>query len=298
MKEILPEASLSPQVEQTVSTLLNTPFDWERLLSLVVLLVICLAVMKVLLVLLDRLIVRMKVERSLHTFLRSGIRFLLWFITIMILADSQGIPITSLLGMLGIIGLAVSLALQGILSNLAGGIMILISKPFVVGDEIEAGGVSGIAHEIGLVYTEIRTFDNKIIFVPNGEISAEQIINYTRQDKRRVDLVFNVSYDADPEQVKACIQSVIASHPKALADPAPFARVSGYLDSSVAFTVRVWCVTADYWDLKSDLLEQIKAAFDAAGIELTYNHLEVHLVERQIEGPDRRKATPDGPDRE
>ena len=293
MSELLPEASLSPQVEETVATLLGTPFDMERLLSFALLLAVCLAAIKILMVLLDRLIARLKVERSLHTFLRSGFRFLLWFIAIMILADSQGIPITSLLGMLGIIGLAASLALQGILSNLAGGIMILISKPFVVGDQIEAGGVSGIAHEIGLVYTEIRTFDNKIIFVPNGEISAEQIINYTRQDKRRVDLVFNVSYDADPAQVKGCIQAVIGAHPKALADPAPFARVSGYLDSSVAYTVRVWCATGDYWDVQSDLLEQIKAAFDAEGIELTYNHLEVHLVERRTE----RDATPGGPGR-
>ena len=293
MSELLPEASLSPQVEETVATLLGTPFDMERLLSFALLLAVCLVAIKILMVLLDRLIARLKVERSLHTFLRSGFRFLLWFIAIMILADSQGIPITSLLGMLGIIGLAASLALQGILSNLAGGIMILISKPFVVGDQIEAGGVSGIAHEIGLVYTEIRTFDNKIIFVPNGEISAEQIINYTRQDKRRVDLVFNVSYDADPAQVKGCIQAVIGAHPKALADPAPFARVSGYLDSSVAYTVRVWCATGDYWDVQSDLLEQIKAAFDAEGIELTYNHLEVHLVERRTE----RDATPGGPGR-
>lgn len=278
MPNILPEASLSPEVEQTVSTILKEPFDWERLLNLVILLAICLVVMKAVLVLLDRLIIRLKVERSLHTFIRSGARFLLWFVTIIILADSQGFPVASLMGMLGIIGLALSLALQGILSNLAGGIMILISKPFVVGDQIEAGGVSGIAYEVGLVYTKIKTFDNKIIFVPNGEISGEKIINYTTQDKRRVDLKFNASYDDDPQVVKGCIRSVIEAHPKALFTPEPFVRVSGYLDSSVEYTVRVWCATDDYWDVQSDLLEQVKAAFDRAGVEMTYNHLNVHMI--------------------
>lgn len=278
MPNLLPEASLSPEVEQTVSNILEQPFDWGRLFNLAILLAICLVVMKAVLVLLDRLIVRLKVERSLHTFVRSGARFLLWFITIIILADSQGFPVTSLIGMLGIIGLALSLALQGILSNLAGGIMILISKPFVVGDQIEAGGVSGIAHEIGLVYTKIKTFDNKIIFVPNGEISGEKIINYTTQDKRRVDLKFNASYEDDPETVKGCIRGVIDAHPKTLVTPEPFVRVSAYLDSSIEYTVRVWCATEDYWDVQSDLLEQVKAAFDRAGVEMTYNHLNVHMV--------------------
>ena len=278
MPNILPEASLSPEVEETVSTILQNPFDWQRLLNLAILFAVCLAVMKILLVLLDRLIVRFRVERSLHTFIRSGIRFLLWFLTIIILADSQGFPITSLLGMLGIIGLALSLALQGILSNLAGGIMILISKPFVVGDQIEAGGVSGIAHEIGLVYTKVRTFDNKIIFVPNGDISGEKITNYTSQDKRRVDLKFNTAYEDDPDVVKTCIRGVIEAHPKTLCTPEPFVRVSGYLDSSVEYTVRVWCATEDYWDVQSDLLEQVKAAFDRAGVEMTYKHLNVHMI--------------------
>lgn len=278
MNNILPETSLSPEVEETVSTILEQPFNWERLLNLVILLAICLVVMKAVLLLLDRLIIRLKVERSLHTFVRSGVRFLLWFLTIIILADSQGFPVTSLLGMLGIIGLALSLALQGILSNLAGGIMVLISKPFVVGDQIEAGGVSGIAYEIGLVYTKIKTFDNKIIFVPNGEISGEKIINYTTQDKRRVDLKFNASYDDDPEVVKGCIRGVIDAHPKALFTPEPFVRVSAYLDSSIEYTVRVWCATDDYWDVQSDLLEQVKVAFDRAGVEMTYNHLNVHMI--------------------
>lgn len=278
MNNILPEASLSPEVEETVSTILEQPFDWERLLNLAILIAICVVMMKIVLTLLDRLIVRFKVEPSLHTFVRSGARFLLWFITIIIVADSQGLPITSLMGMLGIVGLALSLALQGILSNLAGGIMILFSKPFVVGDQIEAGGVSGIAYEIGLVYTKIKTFDNKIIFVPNGEISGEKIINYTTQDKRRVDLTFNASYDNDLEQVKGCIRAVIDAHPMALADPEPFVRVSAYLDSSIEYTVRVWCATDDYWDVQSDLLEQVKVAFDRAGVEMTYNHLNVHMI--------------------
>lgn len=159
--------------------------------------------------------------------------------------------------------------------------MILVSKPFVVGDFIEAGGVSGTVDDIGLVYTRMKTIDNKLIFVPNGQISGEKIINYTTQEQRRVDIKFDVSYDADPERVKALIREVVGAHAKALFTPAPFVRTASFNDSSVSYQLRVWCATEDYWDLYYDLLEQVRAAFDQSGIELTYNHLNVHLMDER-----------------
>lgn len=282
MNAILPAESPALDVEDAlnqIGRLFTGPSAWERVLRIVITLVICLTVMKILLAVLERVITRGKVERSLHTFLKSGVKILLWLITIIILAPCFNIDPTSLLGLLGIIGLALSLAIQGTLSNLAGGIMILASKPFVVGDYIEAGSVGGTVYDIGLVYTRVKTFDNKIIFIPNGEISGEKITNYTSQETRRVDLKFNTSYGDDPELVKSCIRRVVGAHPKALFSPEPFIRVSGYLESSVEYTVRVWCATQDYWELYSDLLEQVKTAFDKAGVEMTYNHLNVHLVE-------------------
>ena len=190
---------------------------------------------------------------------------------------------TSLVAVLGVIGLAVSLAIQGTLSNLAGGIQVLVSKPFKAGDFVEAGGVSGTVKEVGLAYTKLSTIDNKVISVPNGQISSEKIINYTTAEQRRVDLKFNTSYDDKPEQVIAAIKAVVGAHPKALFTPEPFVRVSAYQDSSIEYTVRVWCATEDYWDLYFDLLEQVKAAFDQAGIEIPYGHLNVHLLERKEE---------------
>ena len=179
--------------------------------------------------------------------------------------------------------MALSLALQGILSNLAGGIMVMVSKPFAVGDYVDAAGLSGTVAEIGLVYTRLKTIDNKIIFVPNGEISGEKITNYNSQDRRRVDLSFAVSYEDDPERVKQVIREVVGAHPKALFTPEPFVRTTALGDSSVSYTLRVWCATEDYWELYYDLLEQVRAAFDRNGIGLTYNHLNVHLISNPVE---------------
>ena len=144
---------------------------------------------------------------------------------------------------------------------------------------------SGIEHvmEVGLAYTKLCTVDNKVISVPNGQISGEKIINYSTEERRRVDLTFNASYDSPLQQVTGVLRAVVAAHPMALAEPEPFVRVNAYRDSSIEYVVRVWCATGDYWTLYYDLLEQVKEAFDRNGIEMTYNHLNVHLVERKEE---------------
>ncbi|MCI8478611.1 MAG: mechanosensitive ion channel family protein [Oscillospiraceae bacterium] len=277
MDALTPQESFPQEIKDAVNQIVQQPFEFERLIRLTLTLFMCIVVMRVLLALLNRVIVRLKVERSLHTLIRSGSKILLWFITVLILAESLGFPISSLLGILGIIGLAISMAIQGTLSNLAGGIMILGSKPFVVGDYIEAGGVEGTVHDIGMVYTRIQTVDNKLIFVPNGEISGEKIVNYTSQTTRRVDLKFQLSYNSGVDAVKTCIRGVIDTHPQIQGDPAPFVRVSAYLDNSIEYTVRVWCATADYWTVYADLLEQVKAALDREKLEMTYPHMIVHM---------------------
>lgn len=279
----VPDDNTSSQVTNAFSDFISQPDFWTRLLYLLLLFVVCLVAMKILFTLTDRAIKRLPVEKSLHTFIKSVTRILLWFLTILILADYIGIPVSSLLAVLGVVGLAVSLAVQGTLSNLAGGIMVLVSKPFVVGDYVEVNGVGGLAADIGLVYTQIKTFDNKIIFVPNGEISAEKIVNYTTQSQRRVDLKFDVAYEDDPEKVKRLMREVVGAHPKALFSPTPFIRTASLNESSVSYQLRVWCATEDYWDLYYDLLEQIRAAFDQNGISLTYNHLNVHLIHEETQ---------------
>ena len=227
----------------------------------------------------QNLLRRSKIDVTLHAFILSIVRISLIVLLALTCLQILGFEITTLLTALGAVGLAISLAVKDSLSNLAGGIMGLISKPFAVGDFVEAGGLSGTVSDIGLVYTKLTTIDNKIIYVPNGEISGEKIVNYNGQTQRRVDLKFDISYDSDPEKAKQVIQEVVGAHPKALFTPAPFARVSSYNQSSVSVTVRVWCATEDYWDLYFDLLEQIRVSFDRNGIELTYNHLNVHIVD-------------------
>ena len=198
--------NISPEeAEETIQTVTGffNDLNLQKIITIVLLFVGCMVVMKVILRLTDRAFLRLEMEKSLHTFIHAALRVILWLITLCIVLDYIGVPMTSLVAVLGVIGLAVSLAIQGTLSNLAGGIQVLVSKPFKAGDFVEAGGVSGTVKEVGLAYTKLSTFDNKVISVPNGQISAEKIINYTTAEQRRVDLKFNTSYDDKPEQVIA-----------------------------------------------------------------------------------------------
>lgn len=268
--------------QQTLDVLENAvkTFSWEKAAVLLGLLVACLVVIRVLMGLADRAMARSRLDRGVCTFLRSGLKLILWLIALCVLLGYLGVPMTSLVAVLSVLGLAISLAVQGTLSNLAGGIMLLTARPFSAGDFVDAGGVSGTVKEVGLVYTKLNTTDNKVVYVPNGDISAKTIVNYSAEENRRVDLTFSVSYDAPPDTVKACILRVMGEHPLVLGTPAPMARVLSYGDNAVDFTARCWCATGDYWDVYFDLNEQVKAAFDAAGVEMTYPHLNVHMMEK------------------
>ena len=268
MSTELPTATTTPEETVEVFEQVARGLTPTKALYGVLLFLGCMAVMKVILSLIDRTMTRLKVEPTVHKFTHSCLKVLMWIITGLVVAGYLEFPVNSLVTVLGVIGVALSLSLQGSLSNLAGGIMVMVSRPFAVGDYVEAGSVSGTVIEIGLVYTRLKTIDNKIIFIPNGEISGERIINYNKQEQRRVDLTFTVSYDADPERVKEIMRQVIGAHPKALFTPEPFVRTTSLGESSVGYTLRVWCATEDYWDLYYDLLEQIRAAFDREGIEL------------------------------
>lgn len=280
MSTDLPTATTTPEETVEVFEQVARGLTLTKALYGVLLFLVCLAVMKTVMTIIDRTMTRLRVEPTVHKFTRSCLKVLLWIITGLVVAGYLEFPVNSLVTVLGVIGVALSLSLQGSLSNLAGGIMVMVSRPFAVGDYVEAGGVAGTVSEIGLVYTKLKTIDNKIIFIPNGEISGEKIVNYNRQEQRRVDLTFTVSYDADPERVKEIMRQVIGAHPKALFTPEPFVRTTSLGESSVGYTLRVWCATQDYWDLYYDLLEQVRTAFDREGVELTYNHLNVHIMKQ------------------
>ncbi len=218
-----------------------------------------------------------KIDDSLRSFMVSFSSVVLYVVLFITIAVILGIPTTSFITMLASCGVAIGLALQGSLSNFAGGIMILLFKPFKVGDYVEAAGEEGVVNEISVVYTELLTLDNKRIIIPNGTITNSVIENYSAENIRRVDLCFNTAYDCDTDKVKKIITEVVKAHPMALEKPEPFVRLSAYKESSLEYTVRVWCKTENYWDVNFDLIEGVKKAFDENEIRIPYNQLDVHI---------------------
>lgn len=250
------------------------------ILRVIVLILVGIIVIRMAMNLVDRMLEKSKSLSSLKAYIHSVVKVLLWFVLILIVAESLGVNTASLIALLSVAGLAVSLALQNTLSNLAGGIMLLVARPFQVGDFVEADGISGVVTAVDLSYTTINTVDNKQIFVPNSQLSAAKVINYTSMGSRRVDLTFNASYDASTEQVKAAIQEVLDAIPQIQQDPAPAILLSAYQASSIQYTVRVWSTAADYWDVYFAIQEGVRESFARHGVEMTYEHVNVHIVEK------------------
>lgn len=218
-----------------------------------------------------------RVDDSLRSFMVSFLSIALYAILFITVAMILGIPTTSFITVLATCGAAIGLALQGSLSNFAGGVMILLFKPFKVGDYIEAVGEAGVVSEISVVYTEILTLDNKRITIPNGTLTNSVIENYSSEELRRVDLTFNTAYDCDIDKVKKIISGIVEAHPMALKNPEPFVRLSAHGENALTYTVRIWCKNADYWDVNFDIIESVKKAFDENGIKIPYNQIDVHL---------------------
>ena len=218
-----------------------------------------------------------KLDKSLHAIILSTLKVLLIFLTILIVAPSLGIETSSLLAVLSIAGVAVSLSIQGILGNFFSGVTLLMSKPFKVGDYIEAAGEGGTVAEITVVYTVLLTPDNKQITIPNGSITNAVIKNYSAKETRRVDWLFTADYSCDSDKVKAIIEKVVTSHEKALKDPEAFVVVSKCADSAVEYTARVWVNSADYWTVYFDVLDGVKKAFEENDIKIPYPQMDVHV---------------------
>lgn len=249
-------------------------------LEAVGLFIVCYIAIKLLRKAIDKILDRSKhLDPSLKTFFASAVNVLLWAIAVMIVASALGINITSLVAILSVAGVALSLALQGLLANVFSGITLLASRPIAVGNFVEIGGQSGTVRSIGLFYTCLATPDNKIIYVPNGDITGSKIINYSTEPVRRVDLNVGTSYDCPTETVRAAILEAVANTDKVLNDPAPFVALAAYNASNIEYTVRVWCNTEDYWDVHFTLNENIRTSFDRHGVEMSYEHLNVHIMQ-------------------
>lgn len=216
-------------------------------------------------------------EPGVQTFLKSLIGIGLKLVVILTAISLLGVPMTNFVTILGSAGLAIGLSLQGSLSNLAGGLMILIFKPFKVGDYIEAPSGAGTVSEITILYTILTTPDNRRVVIPNGSISNEAVTNFSFHDTRRLDITISVAYDSDIEKVKALLLETASAHPLVMDDPAPFCRLTNHGESSLDFALRVWVKSGDYWTANFDLKESTKKALDENGIEIPYPQLDVHL---------------------
>lgn len=218
-----------------------------------------------------------KMDPGLASFMASGSRIVLYIILILMCFGVLGIETASFLALFTSGGVAIGLAFQGAVTNLAGGVMILLFHPFRVGDYIETTEIAGTVNAISVLYTVVLTPDNKRVTVPNGSLTNAAITNYSAVGQRRVELTFSVSYDCDIDKVKQILLSVAESDPKSLKDPAPLAHMKTQSASSLDFVLRVWCAPENYWDLYFDLNENVKKALDEAGMEIPFPQMDVHM---------------------
>ncbi len=223
-----------------------------------------------------KVMTKAKVDNILINFIASIIRTLLLLFVVIAALDQLGVNTTSMIALIGAAGLAIGLALQGTLQNLASGVMLIVFRPFSDGDFIEAAGVAGVVEQIGIFSITMRTGDNREIIIPNGEIYGGTITNNSRRDTRRVDMVFGIGYDDDLLLAKEILNRILSEDERILADPKPTVAVGALADSSVNFNVRPWCKTSDYWGVYGDIHEKVKLTFDAEGISIPYPQMDIH----------------------
>lgn len=213
------------------------------------------------------------VYRTLGYIAKIGLKILV----VLSLVAYLGIDTGAITALIASLGVGVGLAVNGTLSNLAGGMLLLFTRPFKDGDYIAANGYEGYVEDIFICNTKIRTNDNKIVYLPNGKLSTSEIVNYTEKNTRRVDLTYSISYADDFEKAEQIVKDVAAANPKILQEPAPKARITAHSASSINLFCPVWCKTEDYWDVLFDMNEQVKKAFDLNGISIPFNQMDVHV---------------------
>lgn len=237
-------------------------------------------VVKIILRIVRRAMKRSNIDNAAKNFLVSFIKIILYINIVIIVLSLLKVPMSSVITIFGAAGLAVSLALQSCLSNLAGGFIILFSKPFAAGDILEIDGSVGKVDTISILYTKIITFDNKTVFIPNGKVSEGKIINYTESPTRRIDLKFDISYAADYQKARELILTAAADNKLILKSPEPLVRMSAHSDHSVAIDVLVWVNNDDYFNVRYSMIESVKSSFDENGIEIPFSQLDVHIKEQ------------------
>ena len=253
--------------------------NFRTILLFVVVLIAGLVVMKIAMSIFRKMVNRSKLKGTAGNFLLSLCKTALVVLYVIILLSMLGVDTTSLVAIFSVLTLAISLAVQGVISNLASGIMLVVTKPFEEGDFVDIGGNAGTVEKIHITCTKLKTGDNKVITIPNSTVTAANITNYSVKDTRRVDFTFSVAYGSDVEKVKSIILGVINKHELVLNDPAPMVRLTEHGASSLDFVTRVWVKNDDYWTVNFDLKEQVLAAFVAESIEVPFPQMDVHVIQ-------------------
>lgn len=268
----------------SVQKLLETEiggFSLGNLLAAAVILLISLVVIKLLTKAVRRALERSKLERAIRSFILSCVRVLLWVLVALIIADKLSIPSASLVAVLSVAGLAFSLSLQNTLSNVFAGFTLLMTRPFSSGDFVELGATTGTVISSGLFYVTLVTADRKEIHIPNSDVAASRITNYSTEPTRRVDLAFGLEYSCDAESVRRALLNAAAADARVLTEPAPSVVVSAYKASSVEYSLRAWAATQDYWDVYFALNENCRTALEKAGLSMAFDRLDVRILDNK-----------------
>jgi small conductance mechanosensitive channel len=269
---------MSESVEKIVGTILELGTVYGlRLAGAIVIFFVGKWVAKLLRQVVERMMTRSKVDATLVKFTGNLVYAILMVVVVLAALNQIGVQTTSLIAVIGAAGLAVAFALQGSLANFAAGVMLIIFRPFKVGDFIQGGGEAGIVEEIGLFTTQMRTPDNKTIIVPNSNVTGGNITNFSAKDTRRVDLTIGVSYSDDLKKVKAVLADILAQDERILKDPEATIGVVALGESSIDFAVRPWVNAGDYWDVYFHTLQTIKERFDAESISIPFPQRDIHI---------------------
>ena len=264
-------------------------YSLSHILSALLTLLVCLVAARLLLKLAKRLLHRVqRLNDRLRQIILTALKVVLYLLTGIITAEALGLNTSSLTALVSVLTLGVTLAAEDILGNVAGGLVILSSHPFNIGDEIEVSGITGTVREITLNHTKLETADGHFIMQPNKELSSSRIVNYTALGRRRVVRRITASYDAPTDTVKAACMEAVAATPGTLEEPAPAVYLTDYGSSAIEYSVRCWTKAEDYWTAYFALNENLRTAFAAHGVEMTYDHLNVHMVSAPPSQPHRQ----------
>lgn len=279
--EIIENALPEKTIRETVTELLAIDvggFSLGNILAAALIFVICLIFIRICTKLTRRALDKTKLDAAVGRVILNIERIVLWVTAALIIMGKLNISTTSLVALVSVAGLALSLSLQNTLSNVFAGVTLLLTHPFKVGDFVETGTTSGTVLRMGLFYVTLKTPDHKEIHVPNSDIAASRLTNYTAEPERRVDLNFGLEYGCDVDEVRTALLGAAAENDKVLPTPAPEVVVSAYLASSVQYTLRVWALTSDYWDVYYALNESARRSLEAAGLSMAFDRMDVRIM--------------------